>query len=266
LIKKWSEILKKHKGNNFTLIELLIIVAIIGILTSLMLPALSKARYTSKLAICTSRLKQIAAAEIIYTGDNNEFYLYRSASNAGTGAWGTVFTLKDPFGGTDDRPLWEEYLDVDFLQCNLSPINPANFTLKGNEQGYNSSYSIWAGAVWDLNAPVESSMLRVNERPVFAGETFNVIASDLERRYNNATSQSSHQTAGATQLVVDSGWRMNGWQNTTEIEALSFDKAYAYDDGSVVRKMGKSRLQGVKVKVQADDPVSSDYDYLPPMP
>ena len=59
---------------NFTLIELLIVVAIIGILSSLLLPALGKARKTAKLASCLSTERQIGLAIQMYTEDNEQYY------------------------------------------------------------------------------------------------------------------------------------------------------------------------------------------------
>ena len=44
--------------SKFTLIELLLVVAIIGILASLVAPALGKARERSREAVCVSNLKQ----------------------------------------------------------------------------------------------------------------------------------------------------------------------------------------------------------------
>ena len=62
--------------NKFTLMELLIIVAILGILITLLLPSLQKARESARLAVCLSNHKQLAAAYHLYSSNNNNVAVY----------------------------------------------------------------------------------------------------------------------------------------------------------------------------------------------
>lgn len=59
----------------FTLLELLLVIAVIAILSSLLLPALSKAKETSRAAACQGNLKQFAYGAIQYSSDYNDYTL-----------------------------------------------------------------------------------------------------------------------------------------------------------------------------------------------
>ena len=58
----------------FTLVEMLVVIAIIGILISLLLPALSRARETARKLKCSSNLKNVALAMQAYEEVNAGYY------------------------------------------------------------------------------------------------------------------------------------------------------------------------------------------------
>jgi len=58
---------------KFTLLELLVAIAVIGILLTVLMPSLSKAREKARIAVCMSNQKQIAYGLVTYSMANNSF-------------------------------------------------------------------------------------------------------------------------------------------------------------------------------------------------
>ena len=74
-----------EKPCGFTLIEMLVTIAIISILSSILFPVFARARENARRASCLSNMKQLALAVLMYTQDNDgklvEYTFNISATN-----------------------------------------------------------------------------------------------------------------------------------------------------------------------------------------
>jgi prepilin-type N-terminal cleavage/methylation domain-containing protein len=107
--KTYRKIMKKWA---FTLIELLIVIAIIAILLSLLLPSLGKAREQTRRAVCLSNNAQIYMALTRYSKENN------ANLPPGNAAIGRGHGIDSTYSLSNNKPyglsflLIQEYLDT----------------------------------------------------------------------------------------------------------------------------------------------------------
>ena len=66
----------------FTLIDLLVVIAIIAILAALLLPALTKSKAKAQGIMCMNNMRQLTLAWIQYAHDNNDRIPYASAKGS----------------------------------------------------------------------------------------------------------------------------------------------------------------------------------------
>lgn len=62
------------KNKGFTLVELMIVIAIIAVLATIIMPKMSGARQKANLNACMQNVRQIGLAMEIYAQDNNGFH------------------------------------------------------------------------------------------------------------------------------------------------------------------------------------------------
>jgi len=183
---------------KFTLIELLIVIAIIGILASLLLPSLSKARATSKGTVCVSNLRQIGHAYTqIYLENHDEKHPHYGGSGVGypQGYFLKIGVLPDLTNGLQVKN------DAAFRQSNNSiMVCPDKKKVNGNNYFHNhvglkSSYSINRTILNKKNNQLNSQRIMWGETQHCYGITGNI------NLYRQWLPQRHNETA--TYLFVD---------------------------------------------------------------
>src|SRR6516165_10496291 len=66
-----SRVLCGHE-DGFTLLELLVVIAVITVLAALLLPALARAKAQARRIVCVNNQKQLGLTWYVYAGDNSE--------------------------------------------------------------------------------------------------------------------------------------------------------------------------------------------------
>lgn len=86
----------KNRRHAFTLIELLTVIAIIGILAAILVPTVGKVRDTAKDAKCKAQLREIGSACQIYAQENRQALPFYTADNPWTFYLEPYFNSKRP--------------------------------------------------------------------------------------------------------------------------------------------------------------------------
>ena len=137
-------VLKRHGGllrtRGFTLVELLVIIAIIAILAGLLLPALTRAKAMAQRTACLSNLRQLGMCWALYHGDNNgslvESYPGAAITSANPNAW-VLGNMQDPSQVTSktlimDGKLYSYNTTTAIYRCPADPGIKTNGVVYSN--------------------------------------------------------------------------------------------------------------------------------------
>jgi len=183
---------------GFTLIELLVVIAIIAILSSLLLPALARAKERTRRVACLSNLRQIDLAFRFYRDEHRDRFPDRRdlKSRNDYRPW-TSWPPSDPRGGWAATVLSNQMDGLKTWMCPgvlVSPLSKASQAVQSSgptNQVFNVSYWLWR---FDrTNDPVEMDN--------FWGKTPEQALADL-REANNPQAGRPESPADV-ELVVD---------------------------------------------------------------
>ena len=103
-----ANMLSKRNKAGFTLIEMLVVIAVIAVLLAILLPSLNKAKEMMKRLKCQANLKQIALAWHMYLNDYDGRFYQAINANSLYGGWKSITPAIEDV----PRPL-NSYLSLD---------------------------------------------------------------------------------------------------------------------------------------------------------
>lgn len=141
------------KKPGFTLVELLVVVAIIGILASLLIPGVNKMVAKARGVRCANNLQQIAAAVFSYAADNNGYIPSAQNTKGVENILGNWFDDLTPYLGVDIKGDTASDL-VEMRGIIVPRISCPTFRAK--YQNKPDFSSIWAG--YGMNLRLKNSV------------------------------------------------------------------------------------------------------------
>lgn len=186
----------------FSLLELLVVVAILALLIALLIPSLARARTRAKVTACLSNISQIAKGALLYETDWSA--LPTHLNELDPSSFSNTIASYNGTNSNDTRPVWAPYINVDYMNCPFirkwSPaaepfLTSPNFNLNveyvlvagyygdGDDvSGFTSRYTR-TNAPWTYNGKTMRAL--VGDRAYYSPANTTTPASPLYRTFDN---------------------------------------------------------------------------------
>jgi len=214
----------------FTLVELLVVIAVIAILAAMLLPALSKAKDKAQSATDLGNMKQVVLAALLYATDNQDYFPHPTWGTIPDGPNGWLYATRingvaiPNAEGVSTPPIAYTNQNAWFLAGQLGPIlktTQATFCPKDVTESSGLRSTQWRARRCKLSSYTFTSEIIEGGR--------------LARPY-----KTTHRLMKATRILV--------WE-TNEMEPFYFNDASNYPDEGLSQRHAGGNPMNVNVNV-----------------
>jgi len=127
---------------GFSLVELLVAMAVIALLVSILLPSLGRARAVTQRVLCQNQLRQWASAFAMYATENEDVYPHTDGLDRDKGppdrcGWVDVLPPIICITPWRDHPIWQRPGAGTFFQCPSARLAPdGSYAYRPRRDGY----------------------------------------------------------------------------------------------------------------------------------
>lgn len=197
------------KKLKFSLIEILVVVAIIGILASFLMPTLKNARESARRATCINNEKQMGIAFAMYHGDNDGYFPIYDNGNGNNHSSGYLQPLVS----------WDDQLGI-YDGRNLTEDQQLRDNFRHSDDDYNDDLYTCPSQIQERNPAVLKSY-QIN------GDYYNQ-ASNPSRNVQGTSGWSNTGGSGASRYY--SAWSTNVAEVGNTGEAIVLSEFHSFDN------------------------------------
>lgn len=210
----------------FTLVELLVAVAIVALLVAVLMPVLSKARESARKSVCQTNLRQIGTAFNLYISDHDGYYPCNGDPNLWMGRnWRVVIQTYLPGSPIQSSPPgYNQPLTVRHSDILLCPSDER-------------AVQVWERTSYAYSASFFHSPLQINSlEPVLQNSSCSTWANIVTSLRNlPPIAQNEAQVIYPAQKVLSAEWLSNHEKFSGDCGFWSWDGSanYLFADGHV---------------------------------